>query len=227
MRLVNHLVKPERRVRLPGRARGPDPPGRTPRVRPLDPGADRRGHEPRHPLDPAERAVAGAAGAGQVPAAHPGHDDVEDAGPRRSTSPATRSSPRSCSARPGCRCRAARWSGPRTRRSQAARRIGYPVVTKPLDGNHGRGVGLDLRDDDAVRAGVRPRAGRDAPRRGRGRDRTSPGTTTGCLVVGGQHGRGRRARPRARDRRRRSTRSRELVDITNPTRAAASATRRS
>jgi cyanophycin synthetase len=35
----------------------------------------------------------------------------------------------------------------------AARRIGYPVVTKPIDGNHGRGVMLDLGDDDAVRVG--------------------------------------------------------------------------
>lgn len=34
-----------------------------------------------------------------------------------------------------------------------ARRIGFPVVTKPLDGNHGRGVSLDLRDDDDVRRG--------------------------------------------------------------------------
>jgi cyanophycin synthetase len=34
-----------------------------------------------------------------------------------------------------------------------ARRIGYPVVTKPLDGNHGRGVGLDLRTDEDVRRG--------------------------------------------------------------------------
>ncbi len=33
----------------------------------------------------------------------------------------------------------------------AARRIGFPVVVKPLDGNHGRGVCLDLRDDEAVR----------------------------------------------------------------------------
>ena len=33
-----------------------------------------------------------------------------------------------------------------------ANRIGYPVVLKPLDGNHGRGVMLDLRDDDDVRA---------------------------------------------------------------------------
>ncbi len=35
----------------------------------------------------------------------------------------------------------------------AARRLGNAVVTKPVDGNHGRGVGLDLRDDRAVRAG--------------------------------------------------------------------------
>jgi cyanophycin synthetase len=33
----------------------------------------------------------------------------------------------------------------------AANRIGFPVVTKPLDGNHGRGVMLDLRTDRAVR----------------------------------------------------------------------------
>ena len=35
----------------------------------------------------------------------------------------------------------------------AALRIGYPVVTKPLDGNHGRGVGLDLRNEEDVRRG--------------------------------------------------------------------------
>ena len=33
----------------------------------------------------------------------------------------------------------------------AARRIGFPVVLKPLDGNHGRGVCLNLMDDEAVR----------------------------------------------------------------------------
>jgi cyanophycin synthetase len=35
---------------------------------------------------------------------------------------------------------------------QAAQRIGYPVVIKPLDGNHGRGVCLDLGDAGQVRA---------------------------------------------------------------------------
>jgi cyanophycin synthetase len=34
----------------------------------------------------------------------------------------------------------------------AARRIGFPVVTKPIDGNHGRGVMLDLRKERAVRS---------------------------------------------------------------------------
>src|SRR3989442_9138937 len=34
----------------------------------------------------------------------------------------------------------------------AAHRLGYPCVVKPLDGNHGRGVHLDLRSDEAVRA---------------------------------------------------------------------------
>ncbi|WP_018155979.1 cyanophycin synthetase [Demetria terragena] len=35
---------------------------------------------------------------------------------------------------------------------EAARRIGYPVVLKPLDGNHGRGVCLDLTSEEEVRA---------------------------------------------------------------------------
>ncbi len=38
---------------------------------------------------------------------------------------------------------------------RAARGIGFPVVTKPLDGNHGRGVSIDLRTDAAVRKGFR------------------------------------------------------------------------
>jgi cyanophycin synthetase len=37
--------------------------------------------------------------------------------------------------------------------SAAAATIGYPVAIKPLDGNHGRGVMLNLADDAAVRVG--------------------------------------------------------------------------
>lgn len=36
---------------------------------------------------------------------------------------------------------------------RAARRIGFPVVVKPLDANHGRGVSINLSSDDEVEAG--------------------------------------------------------------------------
>ncbi|NNM76148.1 cyanophycin synthetase [Sphingomonas sp. ID1715] len=35
----------------------------------------------------------------------------------------------------------------------AARRLRYPLVTKPLDGNHGRGVTIGIRDEDQLRFG--------------------------------------------------------------------------
>ena len=38
---------------------------------------------------------------------------------------------------------------------RAARRIGLPVVTKPYNGNHGRGISIRLMDEDEVRAGFR------------------------------------------------------------------------
>lgn len=67
----------------------------------------------------------------------------------------------------------------------AAREIGYPVVVKPLDGNHGRGVGLDLRDEESVRAAFI--AAKEQSRRGlvvvesfiEGKDYR-------CLIVGGR-----------------------------------------
>lgn len=36
---------------------------------------------------------------------------------------------------------------------RAAHEIGFPVVVKPVDGNHGRGVSINLESDDAVREG--------------------------------------------------------------------------
>ena len=36
---------------------------------------------------------------------------------------------------------------------RAARRLGFPVVTKPYNGNHGRGISIRLMNDDEVRAG--------------------------------------------------------------------------
>ncbi len=67
----------------------------------------------------------------------------------------------------------------------AARRLGYPVVVKPLDGNHGRGVALDLRNESAVRA-----AFPEAYRQSRSRDVVVETFITGrdyrCLVIGGK-----------------------------------------
>ena len=68
----------------------------------------------------------------------------------------------------------------------AARRIGFPVVTKPLDGNHGRGVGLDLRTERDVRAGFRRALAGGPPRAGRRRVASSPGNDYRVLVVGGR-----------------------------------------
>ena len=40
-----------------------------------------------------------------------------------------------------------------TQAVRAARRIGYPVVTKPLDGNHGRGISIGLTTEEEVARG--------------------------------------------------------------------------
>ncbi len=67
----------------------------------------------------------------------------------------------------------------------AAHRIGFPCVVKPLDGNHGRGVNLDLRSDEAVRA-----AYHDARAESRSGDLVVESYVAGndyrCLVIGGK-----------------------------------------
>ncbi len=66
----------------------------------------------------------------------------------------------------------------------AAGRIGHPVAVKPLDGNHGRGVMLNLLDDAAVRDGYRVARGQS-----RGGAVVVESYLTGndyrCLVIGG------------------------------------------
>ena len=67
----------------------------------------------------------------------------------------------------------------------AAKRIGFPCVVKPLDGNHGRGVHLDLRSEEAVRA-----AFKGALAQSRGGDVVVESYVAGndyrCLVIGGK-----------------------------------------
>ncbi|MBI3748419.1 MAG: cyanophycin synthetase [Chloroflexi bacterium] len=67
----------------------------------------------------------------------------------------------------------------------AATRVGFPCVVKPLDGNHGRGVHLDLRSEEAVRA-----AFDGALRESRSGDVIVETYVAGndyrCLVIGGK-----------------------------------------
>jgi cyanophycin synthetase len=66
-----------------------------------------------------------------------------------------------------------------------ARRLGFPCVIKPLDGNHGRGVHLDIRSEDDVRA-----AWPGAIRETRSGEVVVETYITGkdyrCLVIGGR-----------------------------------------
>ena len=83
----------------------------------------------------------------------------------------------------------------------AANRIGFPVVAKPLDGNHGRGVALDLRTERAVRTGFR-RAQKESRRGFVVVESFVTGNDYRVLVIGGRMVGDRRARAGPRHRRR-------------------------
>ena len=106
----------------------------------------------------------------------------------------------------------------------AAHRLGFPCVVKPLDGNHGRGVHLDLRSEDAVRA-----AFHGALAQSRSGDVVVETYVTGndyrCLVIGGKVAAIAERVPASVTGDGEHT-VRQLVDIANATRGAASATRR-
>jgi cyanophycin synthetase len=67
----------------------------------------------------------------------------------------------------------------------AAHEIGYPVVLKPLDGNHGRGVSVNLQDEAAVRSHY-PLASRETHTGTILVEKFIPGNTYRILVVGGR-----------------------------------------
>ena len=103
-------------LRLRHRARGAHLAGRTAGVRAVDPGADRRGGEPRHPVHPARPPFARPVRPRRPPAADPRDDDLADSRRSRSTSRRTRASRTGCSTRPACRFRRPRSSRTRRRR---------------------------------------------------------------------------------------------------------------
>ena len=108
------------------------------------------------------------------------------------------------------------------RAARAAERLGYPVVTKPYNGNHGRGISVGLKTADEVRKGFEA-----------AKEHSSSvivetmlyGDDHRLLVVGGELIAATKRTPGqvVGD----GVKSiRQLVEIVNQTRAAASATRR-
>jgi hypothetical protein len=69
--------------------------------------------------------------------------------------------------------------------ADAANRIGYPCVIKPLDGNHGRGVNLDLRSEEAVRKAF-PLAAAESRSGDLVVESYVAGNDYRCLVIGGK-----------------------------------------
>ncbi len=67
----------------------------------------------------------------------------------------------------------------------AAKRIGFPCVVKPLDGNHGRGVHLDLRSEEAVRKAF-PGAAAQSQAGDVVVETYVAGNDYRCLVIGGK-----------------------------------------
>ena len=222
LRLLHSLLPAELRPRrqraggldLAGGARRVHPLRAAPRARALDRVAGARGRGARHPLAAAQRPVADPVRPRQVPAAHPGHGHQPHLAHRGRARLATRRRPTRSSATSACRCRSSELVQQRGRRpSRAARRIGYPVVVKPLNGNHGRGVSIHLTTDDEVAHG--------ASRVAREHSRTVIVETfldgRRPPPAGGQRraGRRRQARARATWSATARTPSRELVEIVN------------
>ncbi|MDP8903776.1 MAG: cyanophycin synthetase [Chloroflexota bacterium] len=67
----------------------------------------------------------------------------------------------------------------------AARSLGFPVVVKPLDGNHGRGVSLDVRSEEEVRRAY-PLARRESRRGDVVVETYVAGNDYRVLIVGGR-----------------------------------------
>ena len=116
-----------------------------------------RGREARHPVPAAELTEPGAAGPRRSPEAHPRHHHQpheQHRGGDRLRQEETKELLESYE----IPCRAAGWCAPRRDWPRALDRIGYPCVSKPIGGNHGRGATIGIKTwDEAVAALERPR----------------------------------------------------------------------
>jgi hypothetical protein len=191
-----------RRLQLPGVARRADRLRPAPPVRPVDGLAGPRRREARHPVDPPQRPVARAVRPRPLPEAHPGatvtsetrHIAVEIASDKEETNRILGDLglpvPRQYVVRNA------------ERAVQSAERLGYPVVVKPLDANHGRGVSINLETER--RRARRLREGPGALVARSSSRPTSPASTTACWCHRRPPDRRRQARARPRRRRRRA-----------------------
>ena len=114
-----------------------------------------RGRSTRHPVAAAQRPVAGAARPWPLPAAHPGHRHRAALRTSRSNSRATRKKRTRSSSTLGLPVPLQELVQSETQAARAARRIGFPVVTKPYNGNHGRGISIKLTSEEEVVQGYR------------------------------------------------------------------------
>ena len=167
-----------RRLGLGHRARRFHPLRAAPRTRAVDRVAGARRRGARHPLAAPEPAVADPVRPRQVPAAHPGHGDRQDPAHRRGTGQrqgGDQQDPRF--ARPAG---AAPGTGREPGDALAAARTSWaaPSCTKPYNGNHGRGITIDICGDDEMRDGFAARTRAFAV--GDRRDLSRPATTTAC-----------------------------------------------
>ena len=90
----------------------------------------------------------------------------------------TRTRPSACSATSACPCRSGDVVRTIEDAVEVAEEIGFPVILKPLDASHGRGISRRIDDEDALRARVRGRAAATAAASSSSSSRR--GATTAC-----------------------------------------------
>ena len=169
-----------------------------PLARAVGAGAGAGGGGARHPLGAAERRQPDPGRPGQVPEAHRGGADQPDLAHRRRDRLGQGALHAAARPTSGCRCRSSgTCATPRTR-SRRPNHIGFPVVVKPVDGNHGRGVSVNLTTDAEVADAFEIADQRGQRRRGREHD---PGRRP--PAAGDRRRAGRRGAPDARPRGRR------------------------